>query len=480
MSDSAATGFVMPIDRRDFLAVSATSLLAGSRLASALDQAQQPMLKPTTRSGFNVSVLTTVGDVIGDYQPPGIPDGSAAFEWNANTVRVFVNHELPATAGTPYTLANGLELRGARISWFDIDKSSRTISESGVAIRRVFDRRGEQVGRAEQINERWGADDQAGFNTLCSAQGYRAGEMGFVDDLMFTHEEVSAEEDHPHGGSIWALDIRNGDMWALPELGRGSWENVTAVATPDYAEADGHVALLLADDLEFGAAPLYLWVGRKIPGGSLPARNGLTEGTLFVWRSDDEFANPEDWHGTGEVAAGSFVPVITRDAKQVALSGHDRDGYLNDVLLREQARRLGAFMFSRPEDLHTNPLNPAQVVFASTGHGKTFPSDDWGTLYRIDLDFADGDLQAPLAVLTILHDGDDFGDYAIRNADNVVWASDGMIYVTEDKATKLRAFGSQTGRELSVWRINPAGAGRVPAGCHHRPRGDVPRRRPRS
>ena len=37
MSDSAATGFVMPIDRRDFLAVSATSLLAGSKLASALD-----------------------------------------------------------------------------------------------------------------------------------------------------------------------------------------------------------------------------------------------------------------------------------------------------------------------------------------------------------------------------------------------------------------------------------------------------------
>ncbi|MEE4185787.1 MAG: hypothetical protein V2J12_08470 [Gammaproteobacteria bacterium] len=123
-------------------------------------------------------------------------------------------------------------------------------------------------------------------------------------------------------------------------------------------------------------------------------------------------------------------------------------------MLREQARRAGAFMFSRPEDLHTNPANPREVVFASTGHGKVFPADDWGTLYKIDI-VIDAE-KPPRATLTILHDGDDFGDYGIRSADNLVWASDGLIYVQEDKATKLRPFGAQTGREASIWQINPA------------------------
>ena len=61
----------------------------------------------------------------------------------------------------------------------------------------------------------------------------------------------------------------------------------------------------------------------------------------------------------------------------------------------------------------------------------------------------------PEATIQILHDCDDFGDFGIRSADNVVWASDGMIYIHEDKATRRNYFGGDTDRDASTWRINP-------------------------
>ncbi len=115
-------------------------------------------------------------------------------------------------------------------------------------------------------------------------------------------------------------------------------------------------------------------------------------------------------------------------------------------------------MFSRPEDLHTNPQNGRQVLFSSTGHGKRFPADDWGALYLIDLEFempADSIIGAKAAI-TIIHDTDDFGDFGIRNPDNLVWAADGMAYVQEDRATERNKFGKTSGREASVWRLDPA------------------------
>ena len=113
------------------------------------------------------------------------------------------------------------------------------------------------------------------WSPFAPPSGWSAGEYGFVDRLVLAHEEVTQSEGHPHGGTIFALDVAGEVLWALPALGRGSWENSAAVSTPDGDRPDGHVALLLGDDLEFGRAPLYLWIGRKIPGGNFIERNGL-------------------------------------------------------------------------------------------------------------------------------------------------------------------------------------------------------------
>jgi hypothetical protein len=272
------------------------------------------------------------------------------------------------------------------------------------------------------------------------------------------NEEVTRSEGHPHGGTIYALDVRSETLWALPELGRGSWENSAPLSTPDGDRPDGHVALLLGDDLEFGRAPLYLWIGRKIPGGNFIERNGLARGQLHVWVAANGDRTPQQWSGSGTERTGRFVAVATRTADGKPAGETDDGGYFNDPELRLRAEALGAFMFSRPEDLHTNPRQGTQAVFTATGHGGQFPADDWGNVYLIDVAFsADAGGLAAAGRIRLFYDSDELADRGLRNPDNLVWASDGRIYVQEDRATKRAVFGADSGLEASVWALDPAG-----------------------
>lgn len=427
------------------------------------------MLATTSEGGFEVTPLFTVGEGFDGYVPPGVPDGLVVFPSDADTIRVYMNHELPARAGVPYELANGTRLKGARISWFEIDRRSRRVTAAGPAIATIRDRAGRIVTAPRQVHER-DEEDGRGLQALCSASGYRAGERGFADDILLTHEEASVRTGHAHGGSVWALDLRSHTLWALPDLGRGAWENSVAVPTADGGNSDGHVALLLADDYQHGRVPLYLWLGRKQPGGDFPARNGLREGGLYAWVADSGDRNPEEWSGSGTRRQGRFVPVPVREARNAGKPGYDADGYLDDTTLRARASARGVFLFSRPEDLEADPADPRRVVFASTGQGDAFPSDDWGSLYLIELRLPD-DPGAVLqggavarADIALLYDADETGDMGLRNPDNVAWAVDGHIYVQEDKAVRRGGFGTQSGVEASVWRLHPdrpAGAQRI-------------------
>jgi hypothetical protein len=236
------------------------------------DLSRSSMLRAEPGAGFSITPLFTVGEAANGYRPPGVIDGLAAWDWDAETVRVFANHELAANAGYPYLLEDGPRLTGSRISYFDIDKQTRAVRDAGLAYRSVRDRQGQRVKDASQINER-PSDSSRGFDAFCSAAGYAAGDYGFVDDVFFSHEETSVRKAHPHGGSIWGLDLRERELWALPALGRGSWENVTALQTPDAARPDGYVALLLSDDFEWGGFPTAAIATRRT--GTAPERVGL-------------------------------------------------------------------------------------------------------------------------------------------------------------------------------------------------------------
>ncbi len=409
------------------------------------------------QNGYTVTAAFTVGEMVNGYQPPGILDGTGAFDLDENTVRVLVNHELNDTLGYAYELANGTQLTGARVSFFDINKETREIVNAGLAYDTAHDRQGNLVTDPLQINE-GDTGTINGFSRFCSAQGYAKGTFGFVDNIYFTNEETSASGGrHPHGGSVWAVDVNGGAIWGMPQLGRGSWENVTAVDTG----TEEHVALLLGDDFE--SAPLYLYIGRKnaLGDGSFLDRNGLADGRLFVWKAKGGDRDPEVFNGTGSVREGKFIPINGRDQGMKGQPGYDSEGYLDDVTMRSLADSKEAFSFSRPEDLHTNPADGTQAVLASTGRGQLFPSDNWGTLYLIDVDFklnqGQGNQLNADGTITILHDSDDFGDFGIRSPDNLVWSDDGYIYIQEDRSTSPSSlFGAESGREASIMRLDPA------------------------
>ncbi|MGB8328940.1 MAG: alkaline phosphatase PhoX [Polyangiales bacterium] len=394
----------------------------------------------------------TVGETVDGYTPPGILDGTGVWRrWGS--VLVLVNHELGNDVGYPYMLANGTELTGARVSSFLFEKSKRRILGAGLAYDAIYNRAGEPVDEASDL-------EGDGLGRLCSARGVARGERGFVSDVFLTGEETG-------NGTEWALDVRRGELWAAPELGRASWEAVAAVETGNPRT----VGLIIGDDEE--DAPLYYYEGMKNAkrDGSFLDRNGLAKGQLYCWAADDRgLLTPADFNGTGSHASGSWIPLEVRDPAKAGESGYDELGYLDGDTLRGSADDAGCFSFSRPEDVHENPHDPTKVVLASTGRAQLYGgADTWGTLYVIDV--ATGEV-------SILLDTDDpqFRDFGIRSPDNLVWSGNGKIYVQEDRSTQLSvpksengceaaadaeacrdlAFGGRSKIDASIWAIDPS------------------------
>lgn len=448
--------------------------LEGFEYAILAGGASTPSMMKSVDEDYRVTPLFTIGDTLsgstgsfhagsaGSYTPVGVLDGIGAHELDANTVRLYTNHELQSDEGYAYTLASGTSVTGARISYFDVDKATRRIVDSGIAYDTVYDRSGNLVTTAAQMNE--AGNGSEGFDRMCSSSLYEADTFGvgrgIVDRIYFNGEEATKSFGHPHGGTIWALDTANGDMHAVPAMGRGSWENVTQVDTGTTT----HVAFALGDDL--GGAPLYLYVGEKGKDASgavatdFLSRNGLAFGKLYVWKADNGDTTPQNFFGTGSTRAGTFVE-IAAISPAPGTEATDVNDYRDGDTLRTVADALGGFSFSRPEDLAYNPASPNQFAFASTGRSALYPMDTWGTVYLVDVDFTT--ISAPIADIEILYDGDDQGggqffssEEGLRNPDNLDWADDGFIYVQEDRAggASFGAFGN-AGEEASIWKLDP-------------------------
>jgi len=482
-------------------------------IAVALNSTASADLDPMAEglNGYEVSdPLFTVGEDINGYEPPGILDGLGAVKLNRNTVRVFANHELLNGRGYEYTITQGtadttddFTLRGARVSFFDIDRKSREIVDAGLAYERIYDANGDLATDASFLAEpfltRFGqgpGDGQEfeGFSRFCSSVLVEAGEFNRIpgrdrrfrldrgpeNDLYFTGEEDGGGFNSV-GGAEWVLDVHTGDFWQVPAMGRGAWENVSAIDTGSKR----YVAYILMDDSspfdvddyaaegaglddngnslepDVEAAPLYLYVGEKKPRARLEngerdflARNGLRDGKLFVWVSDTGETRPSQFNGTSPSLTldGTWVEIDNSpnpgDASQDGSTGYDEYGYPTQRTLWSRAEEAGAFGLSRPEDAAYNPQNPSEAVIASTGvdtydvdPDTETGSDTFGTIYLVDTDFSD--IHNPTATLTIIYDGDTDPTRALRSPDNLDWADDGFIYVQEDEAEEDTLSGDE-------------------------------------
>jgi serralysin len=425
------------------------------------DTNQPSQIQPL--EGYRVDPLFTVGETLGDYTPIGILDGTGAFSLNDTTVRVLVNHEVGSDVGYQYTLASGAELTGARISYFDIDKRTLKIVDSGLAFDTIYNRAGEEVTPTTPLDT---IEGEFGLDRFCAAnlmEAYQFGNgRGFADTIYFAGEETN-------NGTEFALNVETNELWALPWLGVAAWESVTELDTGTTDK----VALLIGDDR--GPAPLYLYVGTKgvdyDENGQINflERNGLTGGNLYAWVADDPSNNADvieadarDFSGTGNSTKGRFVEVDIYD-ETGALTGYDDLGFATQDTQDALAADVNAFLMSRPEDVATNPNKGNQAVVASTGRtGILDDADVWGTTYIVDVNFTDlanGNIGGDIK---ILYDGNDFEtngvshpDYGLRSPDNLDWADDGKIYLQEDRAISSSLFGATSGEEASIWRIDP-------------------------
>ncbi len=440
-------------------------------------------------NGYSVSSpLLTIGETIsgttgalnplsaGDYTPVGVLDGLGAYELDDDTVRVISNHELLQFRGNAFPVNDGqggsFTMTGARLSYFDIDKESRQIVDAGLAINKIYDAYGNVATDTSFLLDGFG-----GLSRFCSSSLFEAGEYGLVDTVYFTGEEDGSNF-NPVGGAQWALDVETGNFWQIPFAGRGAWENVTLVDTGSPFT----IGMVLADDSspfdadgdgENEAAPLYLYVGYKIPGGNFLERNGLAIGLLYVWRANNGDRSPLEFNSNGR-RNGRWIRVQNFPRPGLASvdgsTGYDEFGFPTQRNLWTQAEAVGAFGFSRPEDLATNPNRDNEVVLASTGvdtyavdPASGDGADTFGTLYRIRVRFSGFFSFFPRGSVRILYDGDADANRRLRSPDNLDWADDGYIYVQEDKAETdtlatmepLFGPGAVNQNEAGIVRVNP-------------------------
>ena len=188
---------------------------------------------------------------------------------------------------------------------------------------------------------------------------------------------------------------------------------------------------------------LYMYVGKKdrSAGASVLARNGLVDGTLYVFRSLDPTRNSERTFTSGSVT-GEWVAIPNAEN-------------LTDAQLEAANDAANAMTFIRPEDGAFNPNDRNEFFFDTTGSssGADDGVNELGRLYSLRLH--PGNVTKP-AILTIVYNADTVvaagGDIAI-SPDNLD-ASRDYLMINEDGTTESRAVMAAKGRDGSIWRFD--------------------------
>src|ERR671914_635376 len=374
------------------------------------------------------------------YRMVGIPDGLGAHPNPDGTSTLFMNHELNFTALSE-PVVGGPKNRGAIVSQWLLDADG-----DPVAGRRAYDQIFDEntlLGPAPVV----GNETQMPRQLARFCSGFLAGPAtGFDRRIYLTNEEATSPDTFDGMGGLSVAIFDNG-LHTLPKLGRYSKENTVVQPT----QGTRTVILPTEDGPATLDNQLYMYVGKKdrSAGASALARNGLDNGTLYVFRSLDPARNSERSFTSGSVT-GEWVPIPDAEA-------------LTDTQLEAASDAAGAMTFVRPEDGAFNPNNPNEFFFDTTGSssGAAEGVNELGRLYSIRLH--PGHPLKP-ATLTIVYNADlvvaGGGDTAI-SPDNLD-ASSRYLMINEDGTTESRAVMAAKGRDGSIWRFDlvkgPTGA----------------------
>jgi hypothetical protein len=407
----------------------------------------KPYVEPVG-SEYQVRALFSVDDrvpLLGggpgqQYRMVGIPDGLGAHPNGDGTSTLYMNHELGFTALSE-PVVGGPTNRGAIVSQWILDEDG-----DPVAGRRAYDQifaEDTLLGPAPVVGNE--AQMPRQLARFCS--GFLAGAAnGFDRPIYLTNEESGGAESFDGRGGQ-SVAIFDGGLHTLPKLGRANKEN--SVVQP------GQGTQTVIFPTEDGPATLdnqlYMYVGKKdrSANATVLARNGLDNGTLYVFRSLDP-ANNSERSFTGGSVTGEWVPIPNAEA-------------LTDVELEAASDAAGAMTFVRPEDGAFNPNNPNEFFFDTTGSssGADDGVNELGRLYSLRLH--PGNPLKP-ATLSVVYNADTVvaagGDIAI-SPDNID-VSRQYLMVNEDGTTESRGVMVAKGRDGSIWRFDlvkgPTGA----------------------
>jgi hypothetical protein len=406
--------------------IALAALLATAPLAAGVAPAQDPYadappyVRPVAPK-TNVRPLITVGQqipltggLLGEsFRFVGIPDGMGLYQNGAGRLTLLVNHEFRRPAGGPAgPLSSGARVSELRLSFARRGlRSPLAVASGRYAIERVFegDVPTEVTPGTKQLAR------------LCSAS-LATGRVGFDrPNLLHGEESTGADTFDGRGGQAFATF--EGTAYALPRLGRISWEN--AVPAPFTGSKTVIFGLEDGGTLD---SEVYMYVGEKDPQATdALSINGLNNGRLYVFAGDDPADDSEATLTTkGRTVTGHWVEVDWRQT---------------DAGLAEAAKAAGAFGFVRVEDGTADPKQPGVLYFDTTGTPGTV--NPFGRLYRMN--FNPGD-PTGAAALTLLLDGSE----GIVSPDNIEVNKHGEIAIQEDPNYNLSA---QLGlaRDSSIW-----------------------------
>jgi Bacterial protein of unknown function (DUF839) len=379
---------------------------------------------------YEIRPLLSAGDTVpetGDpsrqYRMVGIPDGLGV-EVRDDGVSAFMNHELtqPTTSepevGRP---AN----RGAIVSKY-------TLGNGGLSGERAYDtvfQENALVGPAATT-----ANATPAFGRFCSGN-FAGPDSGFDRGIYFTGEEDgdAANFDGQGGQTVAIFD---NEIHALPKFGRFAKEN-----TLPQARSDGLSVFMTLEDGPSGPdSQLYMYVGTKQPAGGVLSRNGLDNGKLYTFVSDDPSKTSEATLTSGSVT-GHWVELPGADL-------------LTAAQLESASDAAGAFGFVRIEDGAWSKRTRDDFFFVTTG-GNQAAGNELGRLYHLRLG---ADPTAP-ATLDIAYNADTViangGDTAI-SPDNVD-TSGKHLMINEDGTAQSRPVMASNGRDGSIWRFDLVG-----------------------
>ena len=365
------------------------------------------------------------------YRMVGIPDGLGAHANGDGTRTLYMNHEFGfAVQSEP--VVGGPKNRGAIVSKWILDEDGDPI-----AGRRAYDTIYDEntlLGPAPVVGNE--AQMPRQFARFCSA--YLAGpEDGFDRYIYLTNEEDDTANTFDGQGGL-SVAIYDNELHTLPKLGRYSKENTVVQPrqnkqTVIFSMEDGPATL---------NNQLYMYIGEKERGASsVLARNGLDNGTVYVFRSLDPARNSERTFTSGSVQ-GEWIEIPNVED----LSAEE---------LEAASDAVGAMTFVRPEDAAFNPRNRNELFFDTTGSssGADDGVNELGRLYSLRLHPS---RPTKPATLTIVYNADPIvaagGDTAI-SPDNLA-VSKRYLMINEDGTTESRAVMAAKGRDGSIWRFD--------------------------